>query len=232
MVEYRLLEIEFSVMTNIAQFNMVEQQIRPWNVQSLALLEAMSALDRSLFVPQAQQSLSYVDFPIQLDESTRMLEPKVVARLVQGLDIQSSDHVLLIGAGSGYTAAVCSRLASTVVCQDISQLALDRAEKNCAVAGIINVGFQKIENLHSATDGVHYDAILLREGMVELPDVCLEKLADKGRCVALLGRNYAMEMICYTREGDEIRQESIIEILTPLPKSNVGSAAVKAGFVF
>jgi protein-L-isoaspartate(D-aspartate) O-methyltransferase len=231
-VEYRLLEIEFSVMTNIAQFNMVEQQIRPWNVQSLALLEAMSALDRSLFVPQAQQSLSYVDCPIQLDESTRMLEPKVVARLVQGLDIKSSDHVLLVGAGSGYTAAVCSRLASTVVCQDTSQVALDRAEKNCALAGINNVGFQKIENLHSATDGVQYDAILLREGMAELPDVCLEKLADKGRCVALLGRNYAMEMICYTREGDEIRQESIIEILTPLAKSNVGSAAVKAGFVF
>lgn len=219
-------------MTNIAHFNMVEQQIRPWNVQSPALLKVISALDRSMFVPQAQQSLSYVDCPIQLDESTRMLEPKVVARLVQALSIQPGDHVLLVGAGSGYTAAVCAGLASTIVCQDTSQSALDRAEKNCAAADRSNVGFQKVEKLHGVTDGVQYDAILLREGMAELPDTCLGKLADKGRCVALLGSDYAMEMICYTREGDEIRQESIIEILTPLENSAAGSAAVKASFVF
>ena len=219
-------------MINIAQINMVEQQIRPWNIQSSALLKVIAGLDRSIFVPQAQQSLSYVDCPIQLDESTRMLEPKVAARLVQALDIQPGDHVLLIGAGSGYTAAVCSGLASTVVCQDTSQASLDRARNNCAAAGINNVGFQMVENLHYATDDVQYDAILLREGIAELPGACLEKLTGKGRCVALLGSDYAMEMICYTRDGDEIRQESIIEILTPLQRNNAGSAAVKASFVF
>jgi protein-L-isoaspartate(D-aspartate) O-methyltransferase len=127
-------------MSKIAQFNMVEQQIRPWNVQSPVLLKIISGLDRSLFVPQAQQSLCYFDFPIELDSATYMLEPKVTARLIQALEIQPEDHVLLVGAGSGYSAALCAQLARTVVCQDTSQVALDRAEKNCASAGINNVG--------------------------------------------------------------------------------------------
>jgi protein-L-isoaspartate(D-aspartate) O-methyltransferase len=71
-------------MSKIAQFNMVEQQIRPWNVQSPALLKIISGLDRSLFVPQAQQSLCYFDFPIELDSATHMLEPKVTARQTPG----------------------------------------------------------------------------------------------------------------------------------------------------
>lgn len=219
-------------MSDIAQFNMVEQQIRPWNVRSPVLLEAISGLDRTLFVPEAQQSLCYFDFPIELDESTRMLEPKVVARLIQALEIHPEDHILLVGAGSGYSAALCAQLARTVVCQDTSRSALDRAEKNCASAGINNVGFQKVKSLFSLTDDVQYDAILLREAITELPDACLKRLAKDGRCVALLGHGYVREMICYTREGDTMKQESIIDILAPLPQNRTDSAQVKAGFVF
>jgi protein-L-isoaspartate(D-aspartate) O-methyltransferase len=219
-------------MSNIAQFNMVEQQIRPWNVQSSALLEAISRLDRALFVPQAQQALCYFDYPIELDGTARMLEPRVVARLIQALDIQADDHVLLVGAGSGYSAALCSMLARTVVCQDTSQLALDRAEKNCASAGIDNIGFQKVEGLHSLADDVQYDAILVREAMTELPDSCLKRLADNGRCVALIGRDHVLELICCTRDGENFRQESVIDILEPVPERNTGSAQAKGGFVF
>jgi len=219
-------------MSNIAQYNMVEQQIRPWNVHSAALLNAMSGLDRSLFVPQEQHSLCYFDFPIALDSSTCMLEPKVAARLIQAMDIQADDHVLVIGAGSGYCAALCSGLAATVVCQDTSQPALDRAEKNCTSAGINNIGFQKVEAMHAQTDSVQYDAILVRDAMPELPEICLTKLAPDGRCVALLGHDYVTEMVCYTREGDQFNQESIIDILIPLRDAGAGSAQVKASFVF
>lgn len=219
-------------MSNIAQFNMVEQQIRPWNVQSPSLLKALSGLDRSLFVPQAQQSLCYFDLPIGLDSSTCMLEPKVAARLIQAMDIQADDHVLIIGAGSGYCAALCSVLANTVVCQDTSQSALDRAEKNCMSAGISNVGFQKVEAFHALNDNVQYDAMLVREAMPELPETCLNRLAPDGRCVALTGLDYVREMVCYTRDGDDFKQTSIIDILTPPPAVGTGSAQVKASFVF
>jgi len=219
-------------MSNIAQFNMVEQQIRPWNVHSPALLKAISGLDRSLFVPQEQQSLCYFDIPIALDSSTCMLEPKVAARLIQAMDIQTDDHVLIIGAGSGYCAALISKLATTVVCQDTAQSALDRAEKNCAAAGISNIGFQKVETLHAPTDKVQYNAILVRDAASELPEMCLDRLDTAGRCVALLGHDYVREMVCYTREGDQFSQQSIIDILTPLGDAEAGSAQVKASFVF
>jgi protein-L-isoaspartate(D-aspartate) O-methyltransferase len=219
-------------MSNIAQFNMVEQQIRPWNVRSPALLEAISGLDRALFVPQVQQALCYFDYPINLDGTVRMLEPRVAARLIQALDIRPDDHVLLVGAGSGYSGALCSMLARTVVCQDTSQLALDRAEKNCASAGIDNIGFQKVEGLYSPADDVQYDAILVREAMTELPDTCLKRLVDNGRCVALIGRDHVLELIRCTRDGENIKQESVIDILKPLNERNAGSAQVKGSFVF
>ncbi len=219
-------------MTDIAQFNMVEQQIRPWNVQSPALLKAISGLDRSLFVPQEQQALCYFDVPIELDGTTPMLEPKVAARLIQALAIQPDDHVLIVGAGSGYSAALCSQLASTVVCHDTSQSALDRAANNCAAAGIQNVGFQKVETLHDPGDGVEYDAILIRRAMSGTPDTCLKKLAGKGRCTALVGTDYVTELMCYTRDGSDIRNESIIDILVPANDASAGSAQVKADFVF
>lgn len=219
-------------MTDIAQFNMVEQQIRPWNVHSSALLEAISGLDRALFVPQEQQALCYFDVPIELGSATRMLEPKVAARLIQALEIQPDDHVLIVGAGSGYSAALCSRLASTVVCHDTCQSALDRAEENCTAAGIENVGFQKVQALNGSDDGVKYDAILIRQEMMNTPDVYLDKLTEKGRCAAMVGTEYVMELMCYTRDGSAMSQESIIDILMPANDVSGGSAQVKADFVF
>ncbi len=156
----------------------------------------------------------------------------MVARLIQALDIQEDDHVLLVGAGSGYSAALCSMLARTVVCQDTSQFALDRAEKNCASAGIDNIGFQKVEGLHSLADDVQYDAILVREAMTELPGFCPKRLAENGRCVALIGRDHVRELICCTRDGENIKQESIIDILKPVPERSTDSAQLKGGFVF
>ena len=219
-------------MSNIALFNMVEQQIRPWNVQSPALLKAISGLDRSVFIPTGQQALCYFDLPLELADGARMLEPKVAARLVQALDIQPDDDVLVIGAGSGYSLALCARLAHRVVCHDTCQAALDRAEKNCAAAGIKNVGFQKVDTLYGANGGVQYDAVLLRQRVPDAPQACLDKLADGGRCAAMIGSDYVAELQCHTRTGADVRKASIIEILTPADDASPGSAQVKASFVF
>jgi protein-L-isoaspartate(D-aspartate) O-methyltransferase len=220
------------IMTDIALFNMVEQQIRPWNVHSQVLLKAITRLDRSLFVPDEQQALCFFDTAIELDGRSRMLEPRVVARLIQALDIQPDDQVLVVGAGSGYSAALCARLASTVVCQDTNQSALDRAAKNCAAAGIDNIVFQKVASSNSSSDNVEYDAILVREGIPASPQDHLKKLSVSGRCVALIGHDCVMEMICYTRDGNDINEESLIEILKLSNDPFGDSARVKQSFVF
>ena len=219
-------------MIDIAHFNMVEQQVRTWNVHSSRLLEAMKNLDRQLFVPADGQDLCFVDTRIALDEQDRMLAPRVSARLVQALEIGEDDHVLVLGAGSGYTVALCAMLAKTVVCHDISQAALDRAAANCERAGLDNLGFQKVNALACSGDGVQYDGIVFREGCVEVPPACLDHLNEGGRCVALVGQDYLMELICFTREQGETTARSIVDILMMNNDALSDSAEVKQAFVF
>lgn len=219
-------------MTDIAHFNMVEQQIRPWNVHSVALLEAMTGLDRSVFVPAEQHALCFFDTQIKLDDHAFMLAPKVAARLVQALNIEPDDHVLVVGAGSGYSAALCARLSATVICQDTDQQALDRASRNCAAAGVENISFQKLEERKTPGDKVQYDAILVREGQADSPLAHIKKLSAGGRCVALVGDEHVMELMRYTLDGKEIEAESLIDILTPENDPLVGTVEQKAAFVF
>jgi protein-L-isoaspartate(D-aspartate) O-methyltransferase len=115
---------------DIAHFNMVEQQIRPWNVHDSRLLKRIAELDRCHFVPEDQRALCWVDTMIHLEDGSRMLEPKMVARMIQAMEIRPQDKVLVVGAGSGYAAALCSGLANSVECVDTQQTALDRAVKN------------------------------------------------------------------------------------------------------
>jgi protein-L-isoaspartate(D-aspartate) O-methyltransferase len=219
-------------MANIAKFNMVEQHIRPWNVHSPVLLAAISRLDRSIFVPSDQQALCYCDTSIALDNKTRMLAPRVAARLIQALELQAEDHVLVLGAGSGYVAALCAQLAKTVVCHDVSQRAIDRAANNCTLAGIENIGFMKVGSLDIAGGKVEFDAVLIRERRVEKPQAYLNKLSDGGRCVVKLGRNCVTELICYTRDGKDFKAESVIDILAPENDTSGDIDHRKTDFIF
>lgn len=219
-------------MIDIAHFNMVEQQVRTWNVNAPALIEAMTNLDRTLFTPADKLDLCFYDTRIALDDGSRMLAPRVAARLVQALDPGPQDHVLVLGAGSGYTLALCALMAETVVCQDTSQAALDRAAANCEKAGLQNIGFQKVDALECQSDGVRYDGILFREGRTEVPPACLDHLNEGGRCVALVGQDYLMELMRYTRHGGELKAKSLVDILMLENDALSNSAEVKPAFVF
>jgi len=218
-------------MMDIAHFNMVEQQIRPWNVHDSRLLKQMSELDRCHFVPEEQRALCWTDTMIHLDDGSRMLEPKMAARMIQALDIKQSDKVLVVGAGSGYVAALCSGLATSVECVDMQQAALDRASTNCALAGIRNVQFLKIQSVDDLPRA-HYDAIFLRARRLSVPDEYLHRVNDSGRCVALVGGDHLMELICYTCHSGELIVDSIVDILTDADHRLAGSSEPKEAFVF
>lgn len=215
-------------MNNISHFNMVEQQIRPWNVSSMPLLEAIKLLDRSKFVPDEQQALCFVDTAIKLQENTKMLEPKVSARMVQALNILEGDRVLVIGAGSGYSAALCAKLAKSVDCVDSDQSLLDSAKRNCEAAGIQNIKFDLVENIDNFSFFAEYDAILVRQARFSEPDCCFTHLTPAGRCVALIGDDCVMQMMRYTQQDAKIKMESVADILLPLNQSD----ARKKAFVF
>lgn len=200
-------------MTNIALFNMVEQQIRPWNVRSARLLEAIGRLDRASFVPPEKRALAYFDTAIKLDATTSMLAPKIAARLIQALDIQADDRTLLIGAGSGYVASLCAMMGKEVVCQDNDQAALDRAAENARAAGIENISFVRVEEGEVDPAAQKYDAILIRQPVVEKPAGYLKALAENGRCAALVGDDGILQLMRYSLEGGDLRQESLIDVL-------------------
>lgn len=208
-----------SQMTDIAHFNMVEQQIRPWNVHSPELLDAILRLDRTGFVPEEQRALSFYDVAIRLNDSHSMLAPKIAARLIQTLELQVQDQVLVVGAGSGYSAALCAMLCEHVVCQDSDQRALDRAAHNCAEACVENINFVQVTSGKVAPNREQYDAILMREVQSEKPTLYLEKLAGNGRCAALVGRDGILQLMQYRRIEGDIRERSLVDILAPLEET-------------
>lgn len=207
---------EEMIMMNLAHFNMLEQQIRPWDVHSPRLLEVIADLDRAQFVPTERQELCYTDTEIMLEDGTKMLEPKVAARLVQALDLKSDDRILLLGVGSGYTAALCSKMAYTVDCVDTDQAALDQAAYNSGALAIKNIHYYLLDNLNQLSDDKEYDAILIRQPRSSVPEEYFAHLASGGRCVALVGEAYVMEMMRYTRQGKQISAESMTDILKPI----------------
>ena len=97
-----------------ARFNMVEQQIRPWDVLNFDLLDALESIPREKFVQENQQGYAYADISLALPNGGRMLEPKIVARMIQGLSLTKTDRVLEVGTGSGYATAVLATLAGSV----------------------------------------------------------------------------------------------------------------------
>lgn len=119
-----------------ARFNMVEQQIRPWDVLDFDILDALEEIEREHFVGEAFQGLAYADMELPLTNGHKMLEPKVVARLAQGLKLKKDETVLEIGTGSGYATALLSKLAGTVVTDDIDAEQQQRAKKSFGRIGL------------------------------------------------------------------------------------------------
>jgi protein-L-isoaspartate(D-aspartate) O-methyltransferase len=175
-----------------ARFNMIEQQIRPWDVLDLGVLALLSTLKREEFVPLAHKALAFVDMEIPLlgseEEAMRsghcMLSPKVEARLLQDLKLAATDTVLEIGAGSGYMAALMAHRAARVITLEIEPQLARMARENLQRAGIAN-----------------FDAILLSGSVAEVPHRLLEQLKVGGRLAAIVGMEPMMRANFITRTG-------------------------------
>lgn len=193
-----------------ARFNMIEQQIRPWDVLDLTVLELLERLPREAFVPPAHKALAYADMELPLGtpavEGECMLAPRVEARMLQDLAIQPTDKVLEIGAGSGYMAALLASLSARVVSLEINDALATRARDNLQRAGITNAEVRVADATADAyaacaADGP-WDVIVLSGSVAEVPDALLALLATGGRLGAVVGGEPVMRATFVTREGD------------------------------
>mgnify|MGYP002784772599 CR=1 FL=1 len=185
-----------------ARFNMIEQQIRPWEVLDPAVLDLLSQVKREEFVPEGSKLLAFADVELPLANGSTMLEPKVEARLLQEAGVKASDKVLEIGTGSGYMAALLASRAASVTSVEIDGAQLEVARQNLARAGIANVNLVKGDGARGWPNGAPFDVIVVSASLPVLPAEMLQQLKVGGRLVAIVGEAPAMEAQLVTRTGE------------------------------
>lgn len=185
-----------------ARFNMIEQQIRPWEVLDPVVLDLLSEVKREEFVPAEQKLLAFADTMLPLGNGASMLEPKIEARLLQELGLKSTDRVLEIGAGSGYMAALLAARAEFVTSVEIEPALAKLARENLQRAGVANVAVEQGDGLKGWAAKAPYDAIVLSGSVPAIPDVLLQQLKVGGRLVGIVGTLPVMSAQLVTRTGE------------------------------
>lgn len=190
-----------------ARFNMIEQQIRPWEVLDGQVLSLLSVVKRENFVPLAHKALAFADMEIPLQSSGAkgqcMLAPKVEARLLQDANIQATDKVLEIGTGSGYMAALLAQQAASVLSLEIDPALAQSARTNLQNAGIANVEVRQADGSQGAPADGPFDVIVLSGSVPEVPQHLLNQLKMGGRLLAIVGEDPVMRASVITRNGEQ-----------------------------
>ncbi len=208
-----------------ARFNMVEQQIRTWEVLEESVLDLLMDTPRDAFVPDRFRSMAYADIAIPLAHGEQMMHPKVEAHALQALNIKPSDRILEIGTGSGYLTALLAKSGQHVVSVDLHDDLQHQAANNLKAHGIENVTLEQGDGLKGWPEQGPYDVIVLTGSVSELPEELKAQLNPGGRLFAVIGHPPAMTAFVFTRLGDiEWEQKALFETdLAPL----VGAAKPK-----
>lgn len=198
-----------------ARFNMVEQQIRTWEVLDQSVLDLLLLVRREAFVPPAYRALAFTDMEIplklapgpddgerQVDTGETMFAPKVEARFLQELGIKPHEHVLEIGTGSGYMAALLAHKAQHVLSVEIDGRLKEFAQGNLARAGVRNVKVELGDGAQGWPARAPYDVIMVSGGLPMLPEKLLAQLKIGGRLAAIVGAPPVMSAQVVTRVSD------------------------------
>ncbi|MDP3617812.1 MAG: protein-L-isoaspartate O-methyltransferase [Rhodoferax sp.] len=185
-----------------ARFNMIEQQIRPWNVLDDQVLHLLSVVKREDFVPLAHKALAFVDMEIPLGHGQCMLAPRVEARLLQDAAVQKHEKVLEIGTGSGYMAALLAHRAQRVITLEINPELVKLARANLQKAGIHNAEVRQADGAKVALAEGPFDVIMLSGSVAEVPPSLLAQLKVGGRLLAIVGIEPTMCATIITRHSE------------------------------
>ncbi len=199
-----------------ARFNMIEQQIRPWEVLDQGVLSLLAQVKREEFVPPAYRALAFVDTEVPLPEGQCMLAPRVEARLLQELRLAPHEHVLEVGTGSGYMAALMARQARRVRTLELRPTLAAMARANLHRAGIANVDVVQADASAAPPAGGPFDAIVLSGSVAEPPASLLALLRDGGRLAGIVGQEPVMQAVLVTRAADgQFRRTELFDTVAP-----------------
>jgi len=201
-----------------ARSNMVEQQIRPWEVIDQDVLDLLYIVPRENFVPPAFRNLAFVDMEIPIGEGERMWAPKVEARALQALAVSKSDRVLEVGTGSAYLTALLAHRAAQVLSVEIKPELAAFGRGNLERHGVDNVTLETGDAARGWIASAPYDVIVLTGSVPVLPEAILEQLAPGGRLFAVVGEAPIMTAQLVSRVASgTLRTLGIFEtVLAPL----------------
>lgn len=212
-----------------ARFNMIEQQVRPWEVLDERVLDVMSRIPRENFVPERYRALAFADTNIPIGNNQVMMAPNVEGRLLQALNITPQDSILEVGTGSGYLTACLASLGRHVTSMDIFPEFTATAGERLAAQGITNVTLATADAANGLDNDAQFDVIAVTGSLPLLTRQFHENLDTGGRLFVISGKLPIMEALLITRiNRDNWSRESLFETCLP----PLEHASRPQGFVF
>lgn len=200
----------------LARHNMIDNQVRAWDVLSLDVLDTLGRVRREDFVPAHCRSMAFADLALPLGHGEVMMKPVVEGRVLQALDLGPDDSVLEIGTGSGFLAACMAQLAKHVTSIDLHADFTAAARERLATAGIDNVTLETGEAVHTYQPSGRFDVVVVTGAVGHVPERFLSWLKPHGRAFVIEGRSPVMRaMLLHHEAGDRWREQSLFE--TDLP---------------
>ncbi|MFA4994881.1 MAG: protein-L-isoaspartate O-methyltransferase [Bdellovibrionales bacterium] len=206
----------------IARRNMVDHQLRPNMVTDSRILEAMGRIPRELFVPSTHVGVAYMDENIQLISGRALMQPLVLARLLQAAEIKADDRVLELAPATGYSTLVLASLTSPIFCVEPDALLHEEAEKNIAAFVPGKATVLAGAPVEGCIVEAPFDVIFINGSVEFLPDFLFAQLNEGGRLVAIVrdhdpaGLMYSGQARVYRKKGGEISFVSLFEANAPL----------------
>lgn len=197
-----------------ARFNMIEQQIRPWDVLDPAVLSLLALVRREDFVPPEHRALAFMDtevpLPVQGGPREFMLPPRLEARLLQALSVHKHERVLEIGTGSGFMAVLLAHKAQQVTTIEIRPELAAFATENLRRAGIANVHLVNADGAAGQANEAPWDVIVLSGSVHQVPQALLQQLKRGGRLIAIVGDEPVMRATLFTRSDEQSFAQTVL----------------------
>src|SRR5450830_12065 len=199
-----------------ARFNMIEQQIRQWNVLDKNVLDMLIVVKRENYFPEDQKTLAFFDTELPLPDGSKAMNPRVEARILQELNVKKTESILLIGAASGYLAALLAYAGRHVTVLEISPVLKELAEKNLHADGVRNVTVLLADGVSGQHSG-SYDVIVVAGALDAIPDALTKQLNQDGRLFTVVGQLPMMYAQIVTRTATGLTERAVFDtVLAPL----------------
>jgi len=199
-----------------ARFNMVEQQIRPFEVIDPRVLETLQTVPRERFVGDDYQGLAFADIAVPIGEGQHMMKPVQEAHLLQSLNVQPGENVLEIGTGSGFITACLSHLGGVVTSYETQASLSESAAQRLSDLAVKNVELVTGDGLHASLAPSSFKVIAVTGSLPSYPSFLEDLLAPGGRMFVVVGEGPAMTAVLTSRNGDgEIWKENLFETVAP-----------------